>query len=103
MSTKSYLLYCEICGFKRLTDGTDAKDLVEVKTSPMITNIPTLDTLTFKTIPAKFKKQKKRFKCPKCGRVVFPRKLDEPKSNNTIGYQTGDTGPEVQGSTPTGT
>lgn len=95
MSVKNYLLFCEFCSYKRLTDGTDAKDLTEVKTAPMMTSVPVLDTLTNKTIPAKFKSQKKRFKCPKCGRLIFPRKLDEPKPNNTTGYQTGDERPKV--------
>ena len=93
MSVKSYLLYFQYCGFKKLTDGTDAKDLIEVKTSPMMMTIPKLDPLTGKTIPAQFKNQKKRFKCPKCGRLVFPKKLkDDSTQSNSSGYQAGNEG-----------
>jgi len=106
MAIKTYLLYCEICNYKKITDGSD-DSLVEIKTSPLMTSPPTLDPETKKAIPAKFKPQKKRFKCPQCGRVIFPRKLqieDEEKSqeNNDSGHQTGDEGPEVQGEPASG-
>lgn len=94
MSVKLYLLLCDYCGYKKITDGTDAKDLIEVKTSPIMTKIPTLDPITQKTSPAHFKNQKKRFKCPKCGRLLFPRKLKNESSNAT-GYQAGDEGSQI--------
>jgi predicted RNA-binding Zn-ribbon protein involved in translation (DUF1610 family) len=95
---KMYMLLCEICGYKRITDGTDVKDLVEVKTSPLFTGAPKIDPLTKKVVQPKEKKRKKRFKCPKCGRVVFPRKIEKQKGyepgadneNNASGHQTGD-------------
>ncbi len=95
MSIKTYLLYCQYCGYKKITDGSDVK-LTEIKTSPTMVTIPTLDPLTHKTIDAKFKNQKKRFKCPGCGRVIFPKKLkDDTTTSNNIGYQTGDEGSKI--------
>jgi rubredoxin len=96
MSIKSYQLYCTFCGYKRITDGTKEKDLVEVKVSPLFISPPTLDPITYKTIEAKFKKRPKRFKCPQCGRVIFPKKLkDDEKQNNASGYKAGDEGQEI--------
>jgi DNA-directed RNA polymerase subunit RPC12/RpoP len=102
MSVKTYLLHCQYCGYKRLTDGSDVKDLIEVKTSPIMTSIPVLDPATGKTIAAKFKDQKKRFKCPKCGRIVFPKNLKGKwnEQDNDTGHQRGDEGPEIQGKSP---
>lgn len=89
----SYLLYCDFCGYKRISDGTKEQDLFEIKTSPLFMAPPTYDSITKKTIEAKFKKRPKRFKCPKCGRVIFPKKIKEDENkNNPPGYQTGDEG-----------
>ena len=101
MGIKTYLLYCEICGYKRITDGSDATDLVEIKTSPLITGAPKLDPITKKMFVSKTKPQRKRFKCPKCGRVVFPRQINKilpvldtelDEESNPIGDQGGDEG-----------
>ena len=100
MSIKTYLLYCEICGYKRITDGSDATDLVEVKTSPLFTGAPKLDSITKKVFVPKAKPQRKRFKCPKCGRIVFPRQINKTlpvseeldEESNALGDQGGDEG-----------
>jgi len=100
MSIKTYLLYCEICGYKRITDGSDATDLVEIKTSPLFTGAPKIDAITKKIMAPKAKPQRKRFKCPKCGRVVFPRQINKNlpvlenlnEENNSIGNQGSDEG-----------
>lgn len=97
MAIKTYLLYCEICNYKKITDGSDGS-LVEVKTSPIMTAGPTLDPETKKAKPAKFKPQRKRFKCPQCGRVIFPRKLEtneEQQEDNDSGHQTSNERSEV--------
>ena len=88
MSEKTYQLYCDSCGYKRITDGTKDEDkkLVEVKVSPLFLSPPILDLITHKTIEAKFKKRPKRFKCPKCGMVIFPKKLKE-NDEKQVGYQ----------------
>jgi hypothetical protein len=76
MSIKKYQFYCEICNYKRITDGTDIQDLVEIKTSPIPSGIPKRDFETKKVVISKPIKQKRKFKCPQCGRVISPKKLN---------------------------
>jgi len=76
-----YRLYCEICNWKKLTDGKDI-DLFEIKTCPVPGGYPKTDPVTKITTPAKSKPQPKKFRCPQCGRAVIPRKIDDPQ--NTI-------------------
>lgn len=77
---KLYIIYCEPCGFKRLTDGSDVAGLVPYKQSMIPTGSPYLDAATgqIKTPPAK--QNSKKFKCPKCGRVVTVKKIADPDS-----------------------
>jgi predicted RNA-binding Zn-ribbon protein involved in translation (DUF1610 family) len=99
MAIKTYLLYCEICNYKKITNAS-GDSLTEIKTSPLMTEAPKLDPETKRGKPAKFKSQKKRFKCPKCGRAIFPRKLQgaekQDEEDNNTGHQTGDEGRKVQ-------
>lgn len=74
-----YMLYCEICNWKKVSDGSDIKKMIELQTSPIPGSPPTLDPVTKKTIIHKNKKQTRRFKCPQCGRVIIPRKLKPEK------------------------
>lgn len=76
MPLKYYQLYCEICGYKRLTDGTDIQDLVPVKTSKIQYGLPFIDPLTKNTITPPYKAQRLRFKCPKCGRVIMSKQIE---------------------------
>lgn len=81
MSVKLYRLYCEICNWKLVTDGSDeaAKALVEIKTSPVPTGLPRLDEETKQVVVPNAKKQVKKFKCPNCGRGIRPVKIDNPQ------------------------
>ena len=74
-STKLYRLYCEICNFNLVTDGRDTDKLVEIKTSPIPGGIPKKDILTGNMTVPKSIKQPKKFRCPKCGRIIVPRLL----------------------------
>lgn len=76
-----YQLYCQICNWKKITDGGDIKNLTEVKTSTIQREIPKFDKKEKKTIFSKDKIRKKRFKCPSCGRVVFPKKIEDPQAD----------------------
>ncbi len=80
MPTKLYQLYCEICNWKRITDGSDVTDMTELKISSIPGGSPKLDPITKKVIEPKSKKPRKRFKCPKCGRAVIPRQINDPQT-----------------------
>lgn len=82
MSVKLYRLYCEICNWKLVTDGSDeqAKKLVEVIAAPIPTGSPWLDEETKNIVVPPPRKQLKRFRCPQCGRLVRPTKIDDSQS-----------------------
>jgi len=82
-SVKLYQFYCETCNWKKITDGSGTQELVEVKTSPIPGGIPKRDLESGKTVTPKAIKQKRRFKCPNCGRVVFAKLLSTSKSSQT--------------------
>ena len=76
----TYKFYCD-CGYRRTSNGSDISDLVEVPTSPVMKNIPKPGEKG-DVIPASFIKQRKRFKCPSCGRLIMAKiyetKTDKP-------------------------
>ena len=78
MSKKVYQLYCEICNWKKITDGSDI-DLFQLKTADIPGGVPKLDPVEKKIVVPKSLKQRKKFRCPKCGRVVVPRKIANPQ------------------------
>lgn len=78
MGVKFYRLFCEICNYKRITDGSDVDDLKELKISPIPGGIPVINKLNGKVETPKPIKRIKQFRCPKCGRVLIPRKVIEP-------------------------
>ena len=84
MSTKLYRLYCELCNYNRITDGTDIGDLVEYKRSKIQRNIPKIDPLDQKVKEKDHIKLPKQYKCPKCGRLIKPKKLDVKEENEDI-------------------
>jgi predicted RNA-binding Zn-ribbon protein involved in translation (DUF1610 family) len=116
MSIKTYQFFCDHCGFKKVTDGSDIGGLREIKQSPVPRDVPTLDPLAKKNVavqhgqPADVTtgtrqqpafKQKKKFKCPKCGyviqaRQIRPEEYDVP-TNRTDGSEAGFTGPSLPG------
>lgn len=101
MSIKQYQLYCDHCGYKRFSDGTDTQDLIVVKTSDVPRGAPFLDPVTKKTVVPPAIKQLKKFKCSQCGYVIKPRvvKFTETsnETSNTNGGQTGSSGPSLPG------
>jgi len=96
MSLKNYQLYCEICGYKRLTDGTDIKDLVPIKTSKIQHELPYIDPLMKKTVTPPYKEQRLRFKCPKCGKVIMSKQIEFTEevneTDNTAGREASPSG-----------
>lgn len=97
MAVKYYRLYCEICGHSLVTDGLNIK-LVEYKRSKIQKEIPKLDPITEKTVEGTWLTLPKKYKCPKCGRLISPRKFKEPeledKAKNTYdqNFNTGSQG-----------
>ncbi len=79
MSKKYYMLYCEYCNFKKVTDGTAAKDMYEVKTSPIPGGRVAKDPETDKQIRGKPIVQPRKLRCPQCGKIVIPRKIPDPQ------------------------
>lgn len=76
--SKIYQLYCEVCNWKRITDGND-NDLYEYKTSNVPAGIPKFDPVTKKIIESKPIKAKRKFRCPQCGRVVMAKIAPNPQ------------------------
>ncbi len=81
MAIKYYKLHCEICGFTNITDGSNTK-LVEYKRSKIQKDIPKLDSSTGEASKSSFISLPKKYKCPKCGRLVSPRKIQEVELEN---------------------
>jgi len=76
-----YRLVCEVCGYCSVTDGTNP-NLIEYKRAKIQKEIPKLDDKTGKTVKATWINLPKKFKCPKCGRLISPRKYKEPEVND---------------------
>lgn len=89
---KRMMLFCEPCGYKRILEAEELpKDLPEIKSCAVQTNIPTIDSVTNKAINVPVvdpktkqlvnkseRPQPKKFKCPKCGRGVRLKELLKP-------------------------
>lgn len=80
---KLYSIYCEPCGYKRLTDGSDVAGLIPYKQSRIPGGGPYRDPATGQIVTPEWRPNTKKFKCPKCGRVVTVRKVADP--NNYTG------------------
>lgn len=82
MSNVIYTLYCEWCHWKRLVkDEKETSDLYEMKTSEIQKSLPQLNKETNKVINSEFKKQKRKFRCPSCGRYCSPRAIPDVQKN----------------------
>jgi predicted nucleic-acid-binding Zn-ribbon protein len=79
---KFYRLYCEVCTYNRITNGEDISDLVEYKRSPLMTELPKFNETTKQVEKKPPKKLAKMFKCPKCGRLIKPRRI--PDTNELL-------------------
>ena len=92
MATKVYRLYCDFCGYNRWTDGTDIQDLKPYKRAAIPTGIPKYDLVAKRTNTKTPINLPKQFKCPKCGRLITPRKYSEGEVNEedkNTGSETG--------------
>ena len=89
MSVKLYQLFCDTCSYKRITDGTDVADLVELSTSPVPGGVPYIDPYTSKVINPPPSPQKKKFKCPNCGFVIQARQIKKNEHTNETNFFNG--------------
>ena len=98
--SKLYRLYCNYCHYKRHTTGdpSELEDLHELKTSDIQLKLPYLDPKTGKMVVPKSLPQRKKLKCPSCGRILEYKKLPVPEpekevkndeGNNPNGRKTG--------------
>lgn len=79
MSVKLYRLLCQHCNWRRITDGSDVSDLVEIKQSKIQQTLPKLDSAG-KFVESKFVGRSRKFRCPKCGHVVIPHRISNPQA-----------------------
>ena len=97
MAIKYYRLYCEICGHTIVTDGSNLK-LVEYKRSKIQKELPKLNPTTNKTVAGTWLDLPKKYKCPKCGRLISARPFkgseseDTTKDDNDKNFNTGSQG-----------
>jgi hypothetical protein len=71
-----YRLNCEICSWNKIVKGEEL-GLHELKTSPVPVNTKRWDSVKNELVQIDVKKQPKKLRCPKCGRVVIPKKIDD--------------------------
>lgn len=51
------LIYCDFCNWKKIIDDSSKLDIVEVKSE-----------------------DKRKFKCPSCGRLIISKKISDPQA-----------------------
>ncbi len=78
MAERWYRLYCECCNYNRITKGDDIGDMQEVTVSSIPGGAPKLDLKTGKGVAQPWKKPLRRWKCPGCGRLLFPKAVPPP-------------------------
>ncbi len=76
-STKRKMIFCEPCSFKKIIEPGEDTGLVEIKTAAIPGGIPELDPLTNKVKNKPSTPALKKFKCPRCGRGVILKDLQQ--------------------------
>jgi len=74
-----YQLFCNKCGWKRVSDHSDAHDLFEIKTVDVPKGIPHIDPVNGSMCIPKSLKRKKKYRCPNCGFAVSFHKIENPQ------------------------
>lgn len=76
---RTYVVYCEPCGYKRLVEDPLHVGLPQIQTSKVPGRIPVLDPETKKTTVFDHITPMPKYRCPSCGRAVTLRKSNIPK------------------------
>lgn len=75
---KRKMIFCEPCSFKMILEaGTEPEGLVKIPTAPIPGGVPELDPKTGTTKVKAAIQQSPRYKCPKCGRGVVLKDLQQ--------------------------
>lgn len=77
MKNKRSMLRCDSCQWTRILEQ-DISGLVLIPSIPLQANLPKLDPKTGKTVLSTPIEQKRKFKCPTCGRVVVEKPVPPP-------------------------
>ena len=75
-----YKLHCEVCNFTKVVKGEET-GLHEIKTSPIPINVKKWDDIKNEFVNVDVKKQPKKLRCPKCGRLVIPKKVEDSQKS----------------------
>jgi len=79
-----YQAYCQMCHYKKLINDENIHELSIMKSVDFQSSIPKYNPLTKKTESSPEKKGKSKIKCPKCGRIIFITRYNEPDQDNNI-------------------
>jgi len=77
--TNKFIVYCEPCGFKKITDEESLDQFFINKTTSVSRGVPFLDAVTNKVNKKKELKRNIQVRCPNCGRGVTTKLLKEKK------------------------
>jgi ribosomal protein S27AE len=84
MAKKMYRLYCEICNWNKVTDGSteSVEGLHEVTStqSGVPGGVPKIDPETNKVVERPWAKRQRTFRCPNCGRTVQAKQILDPQA-----------------------
>ena len=84
MSKKFYRLYCEICNWKKVTDGSaeSMEGLHEITStqSDIPGGVPKHDPETNQITQRPHQKRQRTFRCPNCGRPVRAKQTQDPQA-----------------------
>jgi hypothetical protein len=77
MGSKAWKFICEYCNFCKVVTDLDNCDLREHKLTPVPGGNPTFDSKTKEFTTKKAVERGRKFKCPKCGRLIGVKKIED--------------------------
>lgn len=81
MSKKKYLLMCNSCDYKKVTDAEGVQKLYEYPTNQVQKGIPLKNEETGKLDQPQMLPVKRKFRCEKCGRAIVAREIADVQAN----------------------
>lgn len=78
-----YKLYCDFCNYKLLTNEKESlKGLLEVNRTSIQSKVPFYNYDKNHRIEPTWIQRSRRLKCPNCGRLIKPKKIEENEKDN---------------------